>query len=194
MYLSISNPTNYQSVLNKQRKDKFIMVFDLPLALKGNKNNITRANNKVIPDSMQFSIYGLVIPEFAVPEIEVPYSGQVMKISSMARPSYAKNTINFTVDNMFNNYWVIYKWIQMFNNERTGLYKSDMPRDGALLKNYESTITIYGLDEYNNRNIQFNFLHAFPTTLGGIKYSDRDAGEMECTFDYVYHQFEAILL
>jgi len=194
MNLNIANNLNYQSYLNKQRKDKFVMVFDLPAALKNNKNNITRSNKRIIPDSLQFSVYGLIIPEFTVPEIEVPYSGQTLKISSMARPSYPKNTINFTIDNMFNNYWVIYKWIQMFNNERLGLYKSDLAKDPATLKSYETTVTIYGLDEYNNRVIQFNFLHAFPTTLGGIKYSDRDGSEMESTFDYVYHQFEAVLL
>jgi len=194
MYLNIANNNTAQSYFNKQRKDKFIMVFDLPAALKSNKNNVTRSNNRIIPDTLQFSVYGLIIPEFTVPEVEVPYGGQIMKVSSMARPSYPKNTISFTIDNMFNNYWVIYKWIQMFNNERLGIYKSDLPRDQATLKSYETTVTVYGLDEYNNRVIQFNFLHAFPTSLGGIKYSDRDGTEMESTFDYVYHQFEAVLL
>lgn len=194
MYLNIANNSTYQSLLNKQRKDKFIMVFDLPEALKNSKSNITRNVNRVIPNTLQFSVYGVVIPDFGVPEVEVPYGGQVMKVSSMARKSYANNTINFTIDNMFNNYWAIYKWLQIFNNERTGMYKSDLPTDKATLRSYETTLTIYGLDEYNNRVIQFNFYHAFPVLLGGIKYSDRDNTEMESSFEYTYHQFEAILL
>jgi hypothetical protein len=194
MYLNIASSSFQQSYLNKQRKDKFIMVFDIPIALKDSKSNITRSNNKLIPDSLQFSIYGVIIPDFTVPDIEVPYGGQTLKVSSMARPPYPKNVINFTVDNYFNNYWVIYKWLEMFNDERTGVFKNNSIRDNSYLKNYETTITIFGMDEYNNRNIQFNFYHAFPTLLGGIKYSDRDSGEIESTFEYTYHQFEAVLL
>ncbi len=184
----------FQSYLNKQRKDKFVMVFQLPEALKEIKKKNTRTNNTIIPDTMQFSVYGNVVPDINVPEKEVPYAGQVLKVSSMARPSYPKNTINFTVDNMFNNYWVIYKWLQIFNDEREGGYKSPDDRDTGLLKNYETIMSVYGLDEYNNRVIEFKYYHAFPVNLGGIAYSDRDPTELESTFDFVYHQFEAILL
>lgn len=170
------------------------MVFQLPEALKEIKKKNTRSNNTIIPDTMQFSVYGNVVPDINIPEKEVPYAGQVMKISSMARASYPKNTINFTVDNMFNNYWVIYKWLQIFNDEREGGYNSPDDRDTGLLKNYETIMSVFGLDEYNNRVIEFKYYHAFPVNLGGIAYSDRDPTELESTFDFVYHQFEAILL
>ena len=170
------------------------MVFSLPETLKAIKASVGRRNNSVIPDTMQFSIYGSVIPTFTVPEKEVPYDGQVMKVTSYTRPSYPKNVINFTVDNMFNNYWVIYKWLQIFNSEKESIYKSKVTNDTGSLKNYETTISIFGLDEYNNRVIEFKYYHAFPVSLGGITYSDRDSNELESTFEYVYHQFEAILL
>ena len=194
MNVPIQSTQVYQSYLNKQRKDKFIMVFSIPEALKAIKSKVTRNNNTIIPDTMQFSIYGNVVPEISVPEKEVPYAGQVMKVSSMTRPSYAKNTVNFTVDNMFNNYWVIYKWLQIFNDERESKYNSQVARDSGLLKHYETNISVYGLDEYNNRVIEFKYYHAFPVNLGGITYSDRDPSELESTFDFVYHQFESILL
>lgn len=194
MNIPVANPTNFQSYLNKQRKDKFILVFDLPKALKAIKSTTQRSNNKVIPDTMQFSVYGNVIPEISVPEKEVPYGGQVMKVTGFARPSLPKNTINFTVDNMFNNYWVIYKWLQLFNDEREGIYKSSAFKDSGQLKNYETTFSVYGLDEYNNRVVEFKFYHAFPVFLGGINYSDRESAEMESTFEFVYGQFETNLL
>ncbi len=171
------------------------MVFTLPEVLKSLKvSNGARKNNGVIPDSVQFSIYGSVVPDVSVPEVEVPYGGQVMKVSSLARPSYPKNVINFTVDNQFNNYWVIYKWLQILHDENKAIYESKIPKDVGTLKNYETNISIFGLDEYNNRVIEFKYKHAFPVTLGGISYSDRDGNEMESTFEYAYHQFEAILL
>ena len=194
MNIPIQPATYFQSYLNKSRKDKFIMVFALPEALKPIKSSTTRKNQSVIPDSMQFSVYGNVIPGISVPEKEVPYAGQVLKVTGFARPSYEKNTINFTVDNMFSNYWVIYKWLQLFNNERTGEYKSPLPFDTGSLKNYGTTITVFGLDEYNNRVIEFKYYHAFPVALGGIEYSDRTPDEIISSFEYSYHQFEANLL
>ena len=194
MNIPVDNNIQIQSLLNKQRKDKFVMVFSLPEALKTIKSDIKRSNNAVIPNTMQFSIYGTVIPDIAVPEKEVPYGGQTLKVSSMARPSYPNNKINFTVDNLFNNYWVIYKWLEILNQERESIYRSNIPKDKGSLKNYETTINVFGLDEYNNRVIQFNFLHCFPVLLGGIQYSDRDATEMESTFEFTYHQLEVTLL
>ena len=194
MNIPIANNAYFQSYLNKTRKDKFVMVFTLPEALKIIKSKVERKNRTIIPDTLQFSVYGSVIPDISVPEVEVPYSGQTMKVTSYSRPSYPKNKINFTVDNLFNNYWVIYKWLQLFNDERKGFYNSRLDDDKGEIKNYETNLTIYGLDEYNNRIIQFNFYHAFPVSLGGITYSDRDPGELESFFEYSYHQFESILL
>lgn len=194
MNIPIANPENYQSFLNKQRKDKFILVFDIPKALKPIKSTTQRSNSKIIPDTLQFSVYGNVIPDISIPEKEVPFGGQVMKVTGYARPSYAKNTVNFTVDNMFNNYWVIYKWLQIFNDEKEGVYNSKRPLDDGGLSNYETTISVFGLDEYNNRVIEFLFYHAFPVFLGGINYSDRESGELESTFEFTYGQFETNLL
>jgi hypothetical protein len=194
MNIPPQNNAYFQSYLNKSRSDKFILVFSLPEALKVIKTSVNRKNNAVIPDTIQFSVYGNVIPTISVPEKEVPYGGQVMKVTSYARPTYEKNTIDFTVDNMFNNYWVIYKWLQLFNDERIGNYSSQLPRDTGSLKNYETNMSVFGLDEYNNRVIEFKYYHAFPVSLGGIKYSDRDPNEIKSSFEYVYHQFEANLL
>lgn len=182
-----------QAPFNKQRKDKFLMVFDLPKILKSQKADFERANNRVIPDSVQCSIYGTVIPTVTVPAINVPYSGQVPKFTSYARPAFENMTVNFTIDNLFNNYWNIYRWLNCFNDAKTGLFNPPINSEG-FLDDYETTITIYGREEYNRNIMQFNFYHCFPVSLGGINYSDRDATEMDTTFQYAYGQFEAKLL
>lgn len=183
-----------QSPLNRQRKDKFFMVFSLPNIMKDLKSSTTRSPDKVIPDTLQFSIYGLAVPEVKVPQKEVPYAGHTLKVSSFARPSYQPLNINFMVDNLFNNYWVIYKWLNFLNDAKTSLYNSNMEKDTGFLDKYSTTISVYGLDEYNNRIIQFNYYNAFPTALGGIKYNDRDPSELESNFEYTFFQFEPILL
>lgn len=189
----MSNLSIFQSSFNKQRKDKFIMVFDLPKILKPEKSILERGNNKVMPDTVQYSLYGTVIPSLNIPSTNVPYAGQVPKVTTFNRPAFENMTVNFTVDNLFNNYWVLYRWLNCFNDGKKGLYKTPIPSKG-LMPDYQTTITVYGRDEYNKNVIKFNFYHCFPVSLGGIGYSDRDASEMESSFQYAYHQFEAELL
>lgn len=192
--ISISSPGMYQSPLNRQRADKFIMVLSVPEILKEQKSNSTRSNSRIIPNSLQFSIYGAVVPDIKVPHKDVPYAGQVLKVSSFTRPSYPPLAVNFMIDNMFNNYWVIYKWLNILNDAKKSLYTSNIKQDEGLLDKYSTTISIFGLDEYNNRVIEFKYSNSFPVSLGGIKYSDRDPKEIESTFEFAFFQFEPILL
>lgn len=188
-----TNLSIFQSAFNKQRKDKFIMVFDLPKILKLQQSALERSNNKVIPDAVQCSIYGTIIPSLNIPSTNVPYGGQVPKVTTYNRPAFENMTVNFTIDNMFNNYWNIYRWLNSFNEGKTGLYNSPIASKG-FMPDYQTNITIYGKDEYNKNVIKFDFLHCFPVSLGGVNYSDRDAGEMESSFQYAYHQFKAELI
>jgi hypothetical protein len=189
----MANLSIFQSAFNKQRTDKFIMVFDLPKILKSQKSTFERSNSRVIPDAVQCSIYGAVVPQLNIPSVNTPYGGQVAKVTSYTRPAFENMTVNFTIDNLFNNYWNIYRWLNSFNDAKSGLYKSPIPSKG-FMPDYQTTITIYGRDEYNKNIIQFNYYHCFPVLLGGIAYSDRNANEMESSFQYAYHQFEAKLL
>lgn len=189
----------YQSPFNKQRLDKFLLVFSVPQILRKKIAPITRKNSKINFNALQFSIYGVVTPQIAVPPVAIPYAGQTVKVTSFARPSYPQLSINFTVDNMFSNYWVLYKWLDAFNDASKGVYDPEdenilSTRDGGLADQYMTNLTIYGLDEFNERTVQFDYNRAFPVNLGGINYNDRNAGEMECTFEFAYHQLKMTLI
>ena len=108
-----------QSQFNKSRLDKFLLVLNLPPVLKDiSKQNLSsRDNNVIIEDSLQFSVYGSVVPSIQVPSEDLYYGGQSMKVSKHTRPVYDNVTVNFTVDNEFNNYWVLYKWLDLLNDE-----------------------------------------------------------------------------
>lgn len=190
----VTNDSIIQSPFNKQRKDKFFIVFNLPKVLKEIATKQNRNNFKILSDSIQFSVYGTVIPSIDVPAVKVPYSGQNLHVTSYSRPPFQQNTVNFTIDNMFNNYWVIYKWLNIFNEAREGVYNSELINDKGFLDTYSADISIFGLDEYNERVIEFKYFSSFPTKLGGILYNDRESGEMESSFEFAYFQFEAKLL
>ncbi len=198
-----------QSQLNKSRLDKFLCVINLPEGLRGiNDNNIgSTANNKINENSLQFSVYGAVVPDVTVPDVILPYAGQSFKLSSNTRPPYANVTVSFTVDSKFNNYWVIYKWLDLLNDDKESVFDaqdiaettkvssesrtSDKERNRSSTppELYQSLITIYGMDEFDKPIVQFDYTRAFPVSLGGINYNYRESGEIEIDFEFAFSQF-----
>ena len=175
------------------------MVLTPPESIREINSKTERDNKKVINDSIQYSVYGSLIPKITVQDIGTTYSGQTFKFSSHNRPAYENIFVNFTIDNRFNNYWVLFKWINILNNNKEAIYDADNLRirpvdNPKLLEQYSTTITIYGLDEYDKRKIQFDFLGALPVSLGQLAYNYRDPMEAESTFEFAFSQFTAKLL
>lgn len=189
MATPVNQPPVLQSPFNKQRKDKFILSLNPPRILKPIIVNVEERNdNRVNFNSLQMSVYGAIVPQLSIPALSIPYGGTSQKISSMTRPDYPVLKVNFTVDNQFNNYWFLYKWMQILNDNRTGTAATTLT-----LEDYGTDISIFGLDEYNTRVIKFDYIGAFPVSLAGIDYNDRDPGEMVSSFEFGYSRFIATL-
>jgi len=208
----MANLVSYtQSPFNKARKDKFLFVLNLPQCLKDISKKFNRNNETVLPDALQFSVYGAVVPEVAVPSVNIRYSGQTLSNSSHSRDPYPPVTINFTVDNRFNNYWIIYKWLDLLNNSTESIYDAEnltninsniaanQARKTSALQNrtnaagadylrFRSNFTLFALDEYDKRIIEFVYKDAFPTAIGSINFNNRDSTELETTFTFEYSQ------
>lgn len=188
-----------QSILNKNRKDKFLLVLNLPEILKEiNKIDSNDRESKYINfDSIQYSIYGSIVPATTVPDVDVPFGGQTAKFTTYNRPAYAPITVSFTVDNGFNNWWVLWTWLDLLNNAKDGKYNSNniaQPDLVRITNSYQTNITVYGLDEYNNKKIQFDYTNAFITGLGEINYNYRDSEQIESSFTFAFNQFIPKLL
>ena len=185
---------NDQSFLNKSRTDKFKLVFSLPPALRKINSKTDRQTFNVNEDAFQFSVYGAVVPELDVPALQIRYGGSNLYNSTHAREPYPPVTIDFTIDNGFNNYWVLYKWLNLMHDEKEGLYDaSDLVSDEDF-KNYQTDMTLYGLDEFNNERIQFTYTKAFPVTIGSINYNYRTAEEITSSMTFVYSQIHTKLI
>jgi len=184
---------NDQSFLNKSRTDKFKLVFSLPPALRKIDSKTDRQTYNVNEDAFQFSVYGAVVPELDVPALQIRYGGSNLYNSTHAREPYPPVTVDFTIDNGFNNYWVLYKWLDLMHDEKEGLYDaSDLVSDEDF-KNYQTDMTLYGLDEFNNERIQFTYTKAFPVTIGSINYNYRTAEEITSSMTFVYSQIHTKL-
>jgi hypothetical protein len=183
-----------QSILNKSRSDKFKLVFQLPSALKSINTQDNRGSSQIIQDSLQFSIYGTIVPAVTVPALEIRYGGSTLYNSSHSKNPYPPVTVNFTIDNEYNNYWVIYKWLDLLHNQYDGIFDSDDIIQDDKFKAYQTDLTIYGVDEYNKEKIKFIYTKAFPTEIGGINFNYREGGEIESSFTFVYSQLHTTLL
>jgi len=173
-----------------------LLVFELPPSLKdiNVRDQGDRNSKNVMRDKMHMSVYGAVVPELTVAAIEIPYGGSNLYQSAHAREPYPPVTVNFTIDNEFNNYWVIYKWLNLMHDQKTGIYDQDGQDTDDDFTNYQTSMTLYGLDEYENRRIEFTYTKAFPTILGDIDYNYRTTGEIETSFTFVYSQLHTKLL
>lgn len=185
-----------QSALNKSRNDKFLLVFDVPPILKkfAKPFNSERDNNYVIPDSVQFSIFGTVVPEITVPAVETRYGGNTLYVSSNSKNSYPPVNVKFAIDNQYNNYWTIYQWLNLLHDEREGRYNAKDIQIDKNFSDYQTNLTIYGLDEFNNKTIKFNYIKAFPTSIDTIDYNYQNGDEIISGFVFVYSQMHVELL
>tara|TARA_R110000787_G_scaffold100723_3_gene205804 strand:+ start:2535 stop:3140 length:606 start_codon:yes stop_codon:yes gene_type:complete len=194
-----------QSLLNKSRSDKFILVITIPELLRNIDQRVNRSNSKIKSKTLQYSIFGSPVPEISVPEIETPFAGHTFKFSSFSRPSYGNIDVKFTVDNEYNNYWVIWKWLDMMQHSREGTFDKfkqvmpDLPYelpgvDHEYHKLYAANMSIIGRDEYDNDRIRWDYIGAFPVSLGRIEFNDRDDTEIESSFSFTFSQMDSKLL
>lgn len=198
------NTTPYeQAPLNKQRADKFLLILTPPKIFRDYDID------KIYPESIQFSVYGTVIPEINIPAVTVGFGNQSLKLSSYARSPYPDITVSFTVDNRFKNYYFIYKWLDLLNDDKYAIFaKDDMGGIDQVVKSirrtsfkesgeselYYTDFTLFSLDEYDNKIAEFKYTKAFPTSLGSLVANYRDSSQYDTTFTFAFTQFYMKLL
>lgn len=192
----------FQSNLNRSRNDKFILIIDLPKALKNSYDRTSEDFFNI--DPLQLSIYGSPVPQISIPPINVPFGGQVYKTSSFTRPEYNPLNIKFLVDNGYKNYWTLWNWLNLFNDAKTSSSKAHKSIDYNItgkdidltnpMSDYISNFSIYGLDEYNNKIISFFYKNAFPTNLSELNFSNQDPSEINCNVTFVFNQLHVELV
>lgn len=179
-----------QSYLNRARKDKFLLVFDIPPILKPIASKYTRNNQRIIPDSVQFSIFGTVVPGTVIKGTPARFAGDTLYQSSHSKDPYPPVNVKFIVDSGYNNYWAIHSWLNLLQDEKTGVYNSQGIIVDGNFNDYQTTLTTYGLDENDEKVIKFDYTKAFPTSMDDLEYSEQEDGSMEivCGFTFLFSQ------
>ncbi len=179
-----------QSILNKSRTDKFLLIFDVPPILKDKRfsSNFKSDSISIVPDSVQFSIYGTAVPEITVPAVENRYAGNTLYLSSHSKNSYPPVNVKFKIDNEYKNYWVLYNWLNLLHDQREGRYNAREINVDKNFADYQTNLTIKGKDEFNNDRIKFTYTKAFPTSIDSIDYDYQNTDEIVSGFTFVYSQ------
>jgi len=180
------------------------LVLSIPKILKKIDRNNVRTNELINLDSLQYSVYGTAIPKVSIPAIPLNVMGQVYNVTSQVRPAYSPINVNFTIDNRLNNYWILWKWLSIINDPKNSgmneefaeyvkLSNGDLKMVNEFL-DYQTIITSYIEDEYNNKVAEVKYTNAFITDLGEINYNYREPGELESSFTFVFNQMDIKLL
>ena len=184
------------SELNRARSNKFTLIIDIPQCFKKLETDTARSNRLINTNKVQMNVWGSVTPQISVPSIEVPAYAGVVKVSSHSKPAYETVTVDFTVDNNYENYHAIYRWLDILSDDKISVYDGkDLLNDSAGNFGEYSTIwTLYALDEFNKNIAKWEFWGAYPTQLGQIQWSKRDPSDIESqlSFDFTFLNFEIL--
>lgn len=190
-----------QSILNSTKVDKFVLVLDIPEVLKGAVDPVLQDIIKA--DSLQFTTYGSPVPKVTIPAIALPYGGQTSYTSSFIREKTPSLNLKFQVDNGFQNYWLLWKWLNFFNDIDNS--SSEVTKGNGLLFNKDISLTnptykyltnfvLYGLDEYNNKIIAFRYKDVLIVSLGEINFTHQESSIITGSVEFVYNQLKIELL
>jgi len=210
-----------QSILNKSHIDKFLLILDTPAVLKNYQSNSARSKTLLNLDKMEFSVIGVTLPSHKIQAVGVPFRGQTPHVTSQSRDEYPPVSVKFTIDNNFDNYWFIWKWMKLMNDpvesgmnsyfaEFTSIgdrrldplreIKNPKPVTYKHLKmlhnytDYQTIINLIALREYNEKIVKFTYSNAFPVSLGEINYTYQDSQEIACSFEFAYGQVDVELV
>ncbi len=190
-----------QTIFNKARRDKFIAVLDIPIALKQRANLLYKTSGcendfkTLNANSLQFSVYGTPVPTVTVEDISVAYTGQVHKTTSFNRPTYTPLTLGCAIDNRFYNYWLLWNWLDLYNETNYGYFDAAVNTGASQgLQDYTTSFAIFGLDEYDNKVVKFTYKNVLITKLSEIEFSYRNPEEIGCTASFVFDQMKVDLL
>jgi hypothetical protein len=184
-----------QAVLNRARKDKFLFVLDVPNALKKMEDSVLQTSYSA--DPIEFTIVGSPVPKISIPPKEVPFGGQVYHASSMSRPTYGPFNVKFLLDNGYQNYWILWNWLNLFNENTSSTSQLTQINKGFVsnpMSDYTSNFTIYTLDEFNNKLMSFTYTQAFIIGLSEFDFSYQEPGEISCSAAFSFNQLQVQLI
>lgn len=129
------------------------------------------------------NIYGTVIPSLSISTTEHHWQGGVNP-RAMAPAIFEPWFVNFAVDSYFENWFMIYEWLSIINNNEN-IYDRT-PSD------YWISATLKVLDNQQRHILDITFEHLFPTLLNEVSLSYREGTtNLESGVNFRYTRYTA---
>ena len=179
-----------QSSLNRTFKDRFLLTFNLPEAMKNIHTQYVKLSQQagITKDSIDFSLIGVNIPAVTTKSENVQYAGASINVSSHTRSPYDPLTIRFKIDNSYANYLTIYSWLNFIYDGIAGYFDPRNLASNHSIESYQTNLSIIALDNYKNPVIQWIFTHAYPSNLSAIEYDYQSSDELDCSATFEFAQ------
>jgi len=131
------------------------------------------------------NIYETIIPEVSFAENITNWQGWDFKFVT-SNMDFATWSFNFDINEKFENWKKIFKWMLVINNNKD--------KAGASLDEYAIDSSLYITDNYNNTILNLKMINTIPLSLGSVTISHRDGENYlssVCTLSYSY--FDLVL-
>lgn len=216
---NMSDQINQQSFLNKGRKDKFILVIPPPKILAETASSLGLENLQMsvygspvpsirIPPvtldfrGQQLKVTSQTRESFGALDVNFTIDNQFKNYWFLWKwMEILNNSKESGMDEYFNNHKIYTKEIPI-NYRKDKNTPNSVKFDESINKrdnepiyfDYMTDLTLFGLDEYNNKKIEFIYKQAFISSLGGIDYNYRNADELEVSVSFDFSQLHCSLL
>ena len=157
--LGKATPTNYQLIFPK-----------IPT-----EESISAANPLLL------NIFSTVIPSLSIVEEDLRWQGNRTK-RALIPLVFEQWSVNFVVDSLFENWHIIFKWMEYINNNNDKI--------AEFHKNYSVDASLAITDNYRQGVLGIRFVSVWPTTLGEVNLSQREGDvQIESSIGFNYDYF-----
>lgn len=214
--------TTKQSFLNKTRNDKFILVLSAPLAIAEDADRLGLNDIQMsvygspvpsinIPAEVvnwkgqQYKVTSMSRDSYDDLQVNFTIDNDFKNYWFLWRWLDILNKVEDTgMDPYFNEYSDFNKTGKVSGSGKTLdedivkeiKYKEVINKKSnkSVYPDYQIDLTLFGIDEYNNKKIKFTYTDAFITNLGEIAYNYRDSDQAECSVNFAFSQLHAELV
>tara|TARA_R110000772_G_scaffold192337_2_gene303301 strand:+ start:214 stop:852 length:639 start_codon:yes stop_codon:yes gene_type:complete len=173
-----------QANLNKAQDDKFILSLDIPKCVSSGTYGTKRQCDAVDLDDLIVSVFACNTPTINIQAKNLDYSGIAVPVSTHTIDTDPV-TVQYFVNNTFTNYWLLWEWMKLISHPTKG-FAGDDDLFNLVPKNYQTNMSLYSLDGYNDVVGEWVFTGAFLTTLESVDYNHQSDEEITSSFSFDY--------
>lgn len=158
--------------LNKATPSNFELIFPM----------VPMASDVRETQGLTLNIHTTVIPSLTLDTTDVHWQGGTA-FQDIGSITFEPWLVNFTVDSVFSNWIVLYKWLTFINNNKD--------RYGRDRDSYKVDATLRILDNFHKEILVIDLIGVWINMLGEISLTYREGSQnLESAANFIYDRYE----